>query len=341
MSSFLKNRHKTDLILGCSSLAGLYKEIGESKSEEIIERALAKGILCFDTAPHYGCGLGEERLGRALKKHVHNITSVKLYTKVGRVMLSKDDFSEDKLIDVGNVPRSKDCIFPEAPVDIVPCLDYTSVGAYRSYHDSVRRLQTDQIFGLRLHDCESEEKFEASVAPNGALSALVKLKQQGLIQEVSLGMNDATYALRILRASPAESIDSVMIAGCWNLLDHDEAALELLNECQSRGITVQNAGIFASGVLVGGVTYKYSPAPVSVLARVAQWTDLANAFGVPLPAVAIAFASQPSVVVAVAVGVKEVSEVDDFITWANTPIPDELWSVARSLGLIASYVPEL
>lgn len=329
---------KVRLILGCSSLAGLYEEIGDDKAESIINRALTRGFLTFDTAPHYGCGLGESRLGRALQKYTADICGVKLYTKVGRVMYSKDDLPHGAIIDVNNVPLSRECIFPEAPSDIIPCLDYTSYGVRKSYTDSTRRLQTDKIFGLRLHDCESEAKFEAATAPDGALAELVRLKHEGHIQDISLGMNDSSYALRLLRISPPQSIDSVMIAGCWNLLDHDLTALELLQECQTRGIKVHIAGVFASGVIVGGTTYKYAIAPASVLDKVSQWTQLANRFGVPLPAVAIAFAALPTVVEAVAVGVKEESEVDDFVSWANTPVPEKLWVVARSLGLLASHV---
>jgi D-threo-aldose 1-dehydrogenase len=133
-----------------------------------------------------------------------------------------------------------------------------------------------------------------------------------------------------------------MMAGSWNLLDQD--GLDVLLECQARGIRVHNAGIFASGLLVGGSHYKYAPAPPEILARTERWRALAASHAVPLPAVALAFACAPTAVRACAVGVKSPEEVAQNIAWLDDAhaIPHALWIDAASQGLLdPAFIPEL
>jgi hypothetical protein len=136
----------------------------------------------------------------------------------------------------------------------------------------------------------------------GGVDALVEMRESGIIEAVSLGMNDPHYVKRMLLEKPNGTFDSVMSAGAWNLIDQD--GLELMLLCQSRGVKIHNAGIFASGLLVGGDHYKYEKAPAEIIARREKWAALAEKHGVPLPAAAIAFALAPAVVEKAAVGVK-------------------------------------
>lgn len=173
----------------------------------------------------------------------------------------------------------------------------------------------------------------------GGLEALVKMREEGLIKDVSIGVNRAESALKIIRSAPMGSLDTVMIAGCWNLLDHSAECMELLLECQGRGIIVQNAGVFASGLLVGGGTYKYAPASVLEVDRTELWNVLCVQYNVPLPAVALKFGLLYTAIGACAVGVKNPNEVLQIVEWLACVVPHELFVEAKKRGLLASHVP--
>jgi len=330
-----------DLILGCSPLAGIYASSTPERATETVRAALDAGITRFDTAPHYGLGLSERRLGDALRECGADMSKTRVYTKVGRVMKPKDEVTaseKESVVEWGNVPGDPGCIFPDAPVDVLPVLDYTGPGFRRSHADSLARLGVDSVDGLRIHDAEDEARY-AQANAGGGVAELVKLRDEGAIREVSLGMNDATFVRRMLEDNPPGTFDSVMMAGAWNLLDQDGA--DVLAECERRGVAVHNAGIFASGLLVGGSHYKYAPAPPDIVERTERWRALAAKHDVPLPAVAIAFACAPRVVKGCAVGVKSPEEVAQSAAWladANA-VPTRLWVDAKELGLLAPDVP--
>lgn len=345
---------KSNLILGCSSLAGLYTSTTEETAEETVRAAINAGFLLFDTAPHYGCGLGEERLGTAIRNNctIEKQREIKIWSKVGRIMIpiTESNMSlEAKIggheVDTGNIPGSKNCVFPDAPRNVIPVFDYSSNGVTRSYADSMKRMGFESLHGLRIHDCETEETIaavlgDADNASNpGGLSALVQMRLHGKICDVSLGVKDAASALAVLRGAPTGSFNSIMIAGCWNLLEHSSTCLELLLECQRRSIPVHNCGVFASGLLVGGSTYRYAEASVEEKQRTAIWTALCEEYGVPLPAVALKFSLLPSIVEASAVGVKSPSEVAELVEWFQYPVPYALLHDAKRRGLIAPHVP--
>ena len=331
-----------DLILGCSPLAGIYASSTPERATETVRAALDAGITRFDTAPHYGLGLSERRLGDALRECGADMSKTRVYTKVGRVMKPKDEVTaseKESAVEWGNVPGDPGCIFPDAPVDVLPVLDYTGPGFRRSHADSLARLRLGSVDGLRIHDAEDEARY-AQANAGGGVAELVKLRDdERAIREVSLGMNDAAFVRRMLEDKPPGTFDSVMMAGAWNLLDQDGG--DVLWECERRGVAVHNAGIFASGLLVGGSHYKYAPAPPDIVARTERWRALASKHGVPLPAVAIAFACAPRVVKGCAVGVKSPEEVAQSVAWladANA-VPAQLWVDAKELGLLAPDVP--
>lgn len=328
------------LILGCSPLAGIYASIPEAQALDTVKTALDLGFLDFDTAPHYGLGLSELRLGRAMAAHA-DARHVRIWSKVGRVLKPHAEVAshEATRIEHGNMPGQPGCIFPDSPDDVSPVLDYTGDGVRRSHADSLRRLSVPAVHGLRVHDMEDEDRFSQAMAPGGGVDALVKLRERGIIASVSLGMNDPVFVMRAIVGKPEGTFDSIMSAGAWNLIDQD--GIELMLECQRRGIRVHNAGIFASGLLVGGSHYKYAPASPEIIERRERWRALAEQHGVSLPAAALAFALAPAVVEKAAVGVKSASEVRANAEWLEVAsrVPATLWMDAKAEGLLAEDVP--
>lgn len=215
-------------------------------------------------------------------------------------------------------------------------LDYTAEGVRASHDDTLARLKggAAAIEGLRVHDCDSPERYAEAMARGGAVDGLVALRSEGKIKAVSIGLNDSGVALRMVRGKPAGTFDCVMIAGAWNLIDQD--GLELMRECQARGIDVHNAGAFASGILVGGSSYKYGKAPDEVNAKVDKWGKLAVKYATPMPVLAIAFALLPAAVSRLAVGLKSPDEVHQAVAWVDqaASVPPELWREAKAHGLI-------
>ena len=229
-----------NLILGCSPLAGIYASSTPERATATVRTALEAGFTRFDTAPHYGLGLSERRLGDALRECGADMSTTRVYTKVGRVMKPTHTVTDAEKrggkVEWGNVPGDPGCIFPDAPVDVLPVLDYTGPGFRRSHDDSLRRMGIDRVDGLRIHDAEDEARY-AEAVNGGGVAELVKLREAGFINEVSLGMNDAYFVQRMLHDNPAGTFDSVMMAGSWNLLDQDGG--DVLLECQRRGVKVR------------------------------------------------------------------------------------------------------
>ena len=329
----------TSLILGCSSLAGLYHPVSEEEAIATVRTARDLGIVMFDTAPHYGCGLSEQRLGKALLQHQEKNSShpIQLYTKVGRIMVNVDpmelkrvyedsngdtQYYQERQIDVNNVPGSPSCIFPEAPNTVLPVYDYSKNGALKSYEDSIQRLMIghsnkDVSLRLRIHDCETDEHITQVLHPrDGALQGLLELRDQKKIDDISIGVNELAAAMRIVHEAPHGSLNSVLIAGQWNLLDHSTECIALFTACEERNIRIHNAGIFASGVICGGSTHRYQPVTPDITKKIQQWNDLCQQYdNIDLPAVAMKFALLPTVVEAIAVGAKNPMEVTEIVTW--------------------------
>ena len=331
-----------DLILGCSPLAGIYASSTPERATETVRAALDAGITPLrhraPLRPRPLRAKARRRAARVRRGHEQN-ARVHQGGPRDETQGRGDGVGEGIRRRVGQRSGRSGCIFPDAPVDVLPVLDYTGPGFRRSHADSLARLNLRSVDGLRIHDAEDEARY-AQANAGGGVAELVKLRDEGAINEVSLGMNDATFVRRMLEDNPPNTFDSVMMAGAWNLLDQDGE--DVLLECERRGVAVHNAGIFASGLLVGGSHYKYAPAPPDIVARTERWRALAeDKHGVPLPAVAIAFACAPRVVKGCAVGVKSPEEVAQSVAWladANA-VPAQLWVDAKELGLLAPDVP--
>lgn len=299
-----------------------------------VRRALELGIRYFDTAPWYGAGLSESRLGKALQGR----TDVSVSTKCGRIIKALKDITPDDRPEKGYAGSDGGQFFTDSFHMNRPCWDYTEHGTLESVRQSCERLGVDQIHCLRLHDAEDEERFLQATSPSGgACETMIRLKKEGKVKEISLGMNSHAYILRYLRRYPGE-FDSVMLAGCFNLIDND--SYEVLLECQKQGVSVTNVGVFASGLLWGGSHYKYDDAiPDAVKDKVAKWTALASKHGLSLPQVALNFAFLPTVVASVAFGAARAEQVDANVALVDKVVPVELWTEAKALGLIHDSIP--
>ncbi|MGH8846448.1 MAG: aldo/keto reductase, partial [Polaromonas sp.] len=269
--------------LGGAPLGNLFAAVSDDDARALVDAAWASGCRSFDTAPHYGHGLSERRLGDALRRHPRN--DFVLSSKVGRV-----------LVPDAAAPRAQ-----HGYVDILPfrqTWDFSAGGTRRSVEDSLQRLGLSRLDVAYVHDPD--------VATHGArapevlrqvlretLPALQQLKQEGLVGAIGLGTNDVAVVLQVLREA---DLDALMLAGRYSLLDHS-ALPELLPQCLARRVRIALGGVFNSGILAtgargasgGAATFNYAPAARQWLERTAQIESVCEAHGVPLRAAALQF----------------------------------------------------
>ncbi|MDQ7876962.1 aldo/keto reductase [Microbacterium sp. QXD-8] len=287
--------------LGCAPIGNLYHPVAESDAEETVAAALARGIRFFDTAPHYGAGASEARLGRTLAGVDRD--TVAIATKVGRRIVDADGAA---------VPTGR------IGVDTVG--DLTRDGVLRSVEGSLERLGTDRIDLLHLHD-----PLDVDEALAHAMPALVDLRAQGIVRAIGVGMVWPEPLTRFVREA---DVDVVMIAGRTTLLDH-RGETELLPEAALRGVGVIAAGVFNSGILadpVGAPFFDYREATPGLRNRARRLAAVCDARGVPLRHVAARYPQRLPAVEAVVVGARTAAEVDDFADAESAVIPDDLWA---------------
>ena len=335
-------------------------------ADATIHAALALGIRDFDTAPMYGSGRCEERMGHALNSVECPVplSEIRVTTKSGRLM--REGGSEDggyfweQRVPAPVVDPSKHLV------------DYTFAGARLSLQESLVRLGNGAADGsafvglhsLRVHDPNdtgydrrgpySPDDIDACLAPGGHLEGLVGLRTAGLIQEVSLGMNSVGFnevgedraenVLRLIRGAPAGTFDSALLAYGYNLFNQD--GVEIMLECEKRGIAVHVAGAFMMGVFDTTSDTKAPPPggsnkSESTAQQKQQWATLAKKHDVPLPSVALAFAFAPKVVTKIVLGMANPEQVADNMKYVEgtKSIPAALWDEARALGLVAPGIP--
>jgi D-threo-aldose 1-dehydrogenase len=278
--------------LGTSALGGLYEAVQAPVAEATIDAAWSCGIRYFDTAPLYGSGLAEHRLGQALAKYPR--ADYKVSTKVGRLLQ----------------PGKPADHFVGAP-DLGPVFDYSADGIRRSLEESLERLQLDHVDIALLHDPESHL--------DRARRAIEVLRQ--FVPAVGVGTNLAATATSLVMR---EEIDLVLLAGRYTLLDRS-AEEQLLPLCAAKGVPVVAAGVFNSGVLAGGSTFDYEAAPDGILARRDELERRCTNHGVPLAAAAIQFPLRHPAVSSVLVGARSAQEVAEDVQLLEFAIPEQLW----------------
>jgi len=269
--------------------------VSPEQATAVFDAVVEAGITYVDTAPWYGAGLSESRTGEYFKDK----TGFTFSTKCGRII--KPVAEADKTKEAVETGYSGSFITDKYHKNI-PVATYTAEGIRESFKQSCERMQMTSFQSLRLHDAENPERW-AEATDGGGVEAMVALRAEGKIKEVSMGMNSSEYLLKYLRKYPAGTFDSIMMAGCFNLIDQD--GVELLLECQKLGVKVTNVGIFASGALWGSTHYKYEGIPPAIVEKIKKWKELSEKYGLTLPQVALNFAVMPDVVEMVAFGCKK------------------------------------
>ena len=293
----------TRLGLGTAPLGNLFSTVTDVDAQATVGAAWDAGIRFFDTAPLYGHGLAEDRLGRALSGRPRDEYVVA--TKVGRLLRPPSG-------------ARGPTIFADVP-DLEPVFAYSRDDTLRSIEDSLERLGLDRLDVVHVHDPDDHE----AEAMSGAFPALIELRDQGVIGAVGAGMNQWQMLDRFVQRV---DLDCVLLAGRYTLLDRSGADV-LLPRCEERGVGVVIGGVFNSGLLADpdtNQTYDYLPASESLRARAQELGEIARAGGVTLRAAALQFAMAHPAVTAVVVGARTAQEVDDDVDDADVVIPPSL-----------------
>jgi D-threo-aldose 1-dehydrogenase len=313
----------TPLGLGCAPLGNLYLEIGDEQAAATVDAAWDAGLRFFDTAPHYGLGLSERRLGAALRGRPRDEYVVS--TKVGRLLVANP----------GGAGRRDDDIF-EVPGDLRREWDFSADGVLRSFEQSLDRLGLDRVDVLFIHDPEDH----ADAAIRDAYPAVHELRRQGVVGAIGVGSCNWQVIHRFVTET---ELDTVMLAGRYTLLE--QPALDaLLPACIKRGVSVLNVGVFNSGLLAvdrphEGLRYEYGQVPPAVLARAQAIAAVCARHATPLPAAALAFAAAHPAVAAVVPGAQSPEQVRRNVALAASPPPAGLWAELLAEGLLPPDAP--
>ncbi len=309
----------TRLGLGCAALAGVFTSVRPEDAAATVAQAAADGIRYFDTAPRYGGGLSEQRLGDALQ-HLDR-HEVVISTKVGHLLtpLAEGELGWD--------------LFPDSPTR--SHADFSRDGVLRSLEASLQRLRTDHVEVLWIHDPDEYSSFEQIM--DETYPALEQLRSEGVVRAIGVGINQ----WQLLVDFAEVDFDAFLLAGRYTLLDNDGASTGLFPICEERGISIVVGGPYSSGVLasgpVPGATFDYSTASGEVLARVAAIAAVCERHGVALPAAALQFSAAHPVVASVIPGCRDADEVRDAVAWSSADIPADLWLELKQEGLLDAH----
>lgn len=321
----------TQLGYGGAPLGDLYQRIPEAEAVGAVESAYAAGVTLFDTAPLYGHGLSEHRIGHVLRQKPR--TSFVLSTKVGRYFVPRPP---------GQVDRGQWA----GGLDFEPVFDYSYDGALRSIEQSRLRLGLSTIDIALIHDVDiwthgSREAWEVRLAEalKGAYRALDDLRRAGVVKAIGVGVNEIEACLRF---ADGGDFDCFLLAGRYTLLEQG-ALDDLLPMAERRSMSILLGGPYNSGILatgaVPGARYNYQPASPEILDRVARIEAVCRAHGVSLSAAAIQFPLGHKAVASIIPGAISPAEVERNRDLIERPIPPELWADLRSAGLLREDAP--
>lgn len=337
--TFGRSKISTSLLgFGAAPIGNLYQPLTDAQAASAVESALSAGIRYFDTAPHYGFGLSEARLGAALSET--SVTEpVTVSTKVGRVLVPSTS--------TASVRHG----FVDAP-PLEPRFDYSYDGVMRSFDASLQRLKCTHVDILLAHDLGplthgADHPAHFREFMDGGYRAMSELKAAGQVTAIGLGTNEWQICEAALKHG---DFDGFLLAGRYTLLEQG-ACETFFPLCARRGASVILGGPFNSGILATGVTaadsasgktslyYNYEPASQAIIDRVAQIESVCNEFAVPLAAAALQFPTAHPQICSVLAGLASDAQVQQSVTWMNTPIPAELWQQLRERELLHPAAP--
>lgn len=297
---------------GAGSLGNLFRAIDDDQARATVDRAWDNGYRYFDTAPHYGVGLSERRLGEALADRPRD--EYVLSTKVGRLLIPQDTGESD-------IENAFD-----TPATHYRLLDYSRSGVRRSLEESLERLGLDRIDIALVHDADDHVDQTMSEA----LPELARMRDEGIISAIGVGMNQWQAPLKFMTEGEAQ-LDVIMLAGRWTLLDR--SGKPLLDAVEDHGVKILAAAPFNSGLLARDepdpdAHYNYMPAPPEILDAARKLAALAREFGTTLPAAALQFPLRHPAVASALNGYAKPAYSDSAVHWLGEEIPDEFWAAA-------------
>ncbi|MEU9398832.1 aldo/keto reductase [Streptomyces sp. NPDC048242] len=319
---------------GTAPLGNMFRAIPDEEAAATVAAAWDHGIRYFDTAPFYGAGLSELRLGEALADRPRD--AYVLSTKVGRVI--HDDVEDPAARELGEKGGLFEHGRPNRMTD-----DYTADATLRSIEDSLKRLRTDRLDIVWVHDIAQDfhgdewlARFET--ARTGAFRVLQKLRDEGVIKAWGLGVNKVEPIELTLDLDEPRP-DAFLLAGRYTLLDHDRALQRLLPAAVEQGVDMVVGGPYSSGILAGGTHFEYQRAPQAIIDKVERIKALAARHGVSVKAAALGFALAHPATAAVVPGATRPSRIAEDTAALRENIPAAFWSDLRAEGLISADAP--
>jgi D-threo-aldose 1-dehydrogenase len=318
---------------GAAPLGNMFRNIPDAEAAATVNAAWSEGTRYFDTAPFYGAGLSEIRLGHELSRRKRE--EYCLSSKVGRIIL--DDVAEG-----AQTFGEKGHLFKFGRPNMV-VYDYTEKGAVTSIEDSLKRLGVDHLDFVWIHDIARDfhgddwlAQFE--IAHRGAMVALTKLRDQKVIKAWGLGVN---------RVEPCEATidmtethpDAFLLAGRYTLLDHEQALQRLMPACEAKKVDIVVGGPYSSGVLAGGAHFEYATPSPAILAKVQKIKALCEQYSIPIKAAALHFSLAHPASAAIIPGASKPERIAEDHAALKTVVPGEFWHDLRKQSLVSPNAP--
>jgi D-threo-aldose 1-dehydrogenase len=324
----------SELGLGTTPLGNMYRAMDLEGAIATIHAAVKAGIRYLDTAPAYGFGLSETRIGQGIATLPRS--ELTLSTKVGYTLVPVD-------------PAEQKPGIWDKPPPMGSVFDWSRDAVLRSIEGSLKRLDIAAIDMVAIHDPDESVFLKPGDDPyghshfkeamDGAYPALAELRSQGVIKAVGVGMNQWQMLCDFAEAG---DFDYFLLAGRYTLLDQDSLA-RLLPLCERRGVSLIIGGPYNSGILatgaVAGATYDYQPAPAHLLQRVRSIEAVCARHGVSLQAAALQFPLHNPVVASIIPGARSIAEVEANLGFLQQPIPDNFWAELKAERLIDPAAP--
>jgi len=318
---------------GTAPLGNMFRNIPDAEAEATVQAAWTAGIRYFDTAPFYGAGLSEIRLGKELAKHSRS--EYILSSKVGRIIL-------DEVEQEAQTFGERGALFEHGNRNKI-VYDYTEKGTTKSIEDSLKRLAVSRLDFVWIHDIARDfhgddwvAAFE--VAHRGAMVALTKLRDQKVIKGWGLGVNrvepcELTIDMTEIRP------DAFLLAGRYTLLDHERALQRLMPSCEAKGVDIVVGGPYSSGVLAGGNHFEYAPAPPQILAKVEKIKALCRKFEISMKSAALHFSLAHPASAAIIPGASKPERIAEDQSALNAKVPDDFWHELQEEELVSPKAP--